>query len=137
METLIRVFSMEDYEQVADLWKASRLEVRPGDDRAAIERKLQRDPELFLVAECGQTVIGSVMGAFDGRRGWIYHLAVHPSYRFQGIGKDLVLEVEQRLKALQCPLVYLMVDPNNEDAIRFYRKMNYQSCEYRLMGKSV
>src|SRR5690348_11237963 len=107
METVIRAFSMEDYEQVADLWKVSGLEVRPGDDRAAIERKLQRDPELFLIVECGQTVIGSMMGAFDGRRGWIYHPAVHPSYRCQEIGRNLMLEVEQRLEALQCPLVYL------------------------------
>ena len=46
------------------------------DTLAEITKKVQRDPDLFLVAEADGRLIGSVIGGFDGRRGMIYHLAV-------------------------------------------------------------
>ncbi|MDQ3978672.1 MAG: GNAT family N-acetyltransferase, partial [Actinomycetota bacterium] len=42
-------------------------------------RKLERDPQLVLVAEDDSfppAMLGVVIGSYDGRRGWIFRLAV-------------------------------------------------------------
>ncbi len=65
----IREFRLNDYDEVLALWKSSGLILRPGDDLEAIKLKLQRDPDLFLVAEDGREIVGVVMGGWDGRRG--------------------------------------------------------------------
>lgn len=70
LETLrVRTFRIEDYQEVRALWVASGLEIRPGDGLMEIQLKLRRDPELFLVAETEGKIVGSVIGAWDGRRG--------------------------------------------------------------------
>jgi ribosomal protein S18 acetylase RimI-like enzyme len=83
-----------------------------------IRKKLEHDPDLFLVVEEGGQVIGTVLGGFDGRRGLIYHLAVAASFRGRGIGSRLMEEIESRLRARGCLRCYLMVLADNEDAMR-------------------
>ena len=65
------------------MWEGIEKGVRVGrsDTPTEIERKLTRDPDLFLVAEVDGRIIGSVIGGFDGRRGMIYHLAIAAEYR--------------------------------------------------------
>ncbi|MGE5124033.1 MAG: hypothetical protein ACM3H7_05905, partial [Acidobacteriaceae bacterium] len=78
-DIILREFRFStDYSQVIDLWRnaGSGIHLRRSDEREEILKKLQRDPDLFLVAESGGRTIGCVMGGFDGRRGLIYHLAV-------------------------------------------------------------
>ena len=65
----IREFRASDYPVVFDLWNEAGLEIRPGDQLEEVKLKLQRDPDLFLVAEGEDEIVGSVMGAWDGRRG--------------------------------------------------------------------
>ena len=69
----IRDFRITDYNEVLNLWKTCGLILRPGDD------------------------LDGIMGAWDGRRGWINHLAVKPNRRRVGIGRALIGEVERRL----------------------------------------
>ena len=95
----IREFRIEDYPIVRDLWQTAGLTLRPGDELEDVKLKLQRDPELFLVAEQNDEIVGSIIGGWDGRRGWIYHLAVKPQYQRKRIGANLVQEVEKRLLA--------------------------------------
>ena len=71
----IREFSIEEFAALSQLWRRSGFETRPGDSKEELRRKLKRDSDLFLVAEADSKIVGSVMGAWDGRRGWIYHLA--------------------------------------------------------------
>ena len=78
-ELVIREFQIpSDYPQVIDLWKHAGpgIHLRRSDDQDEIDKKLQRDPDLFLLAELDGSIIGSVLGGFDGRRGMVYHLAV-------------------------------------------------------------
>ena len=93
----IREFKIDDYPIVRDLWQAAGLILRPGDELEDVKLKLQRDPDLFLVAVQDDRIVGSIMGGWDGRRGWIYHLAVKPEHQRKGIGAELVREVEKRL----------------------------------------
>jgi ribosomal protein S18 acetylase RimI-like enzyme len=112
----------EDYPAARFLWEnaGSGIHVRRSDEPDEIRKKLQRDPDLFLVAEANGKLIGTVIGGFDGRRGLVYHLAVAAEYRQQGVGGQLMDEVERRLKARGCIKCYLMVADDNENAIRFY-----------------
>jgi ribosomal protein S18 acetylase RimI-like enzyme len=114
----------EDYPIVRQLWEDAGpgIQLRRSDDPEEIQKKLQRDPDLFLVAEVDGIIAGTVVGGFDGRRGMVYHLAVAEPSRGQGIGELLMDELERRLKAKGCIRCYLLVTVENENAMRFYKK---------------
>jgi ribosomal protein S18 acetylase RimI-like enzyme len=112
----------DDYASARTLWENAGpgIHVRRSDEPEEIRKKLQRDPDLFLVVEADGRMVGTVIGGFDGRRGLIYHLAVEADFRQQGVGGLLMDEVERRLKAKGCIKCYLMVTDDNDSAIRFY-----------------
>ena len=112
----------DDYDGALKLWGSMEVGVQVGrsDTPEEIQRKLQRDPDLFLIAEANNVIIGTIIGGFDGRRGMIYHLAVQSNFREQGIGSLLLAEVEKRLKAKGCRKCYLLVTADNTGAAHFY-----------------
>ncbi len=117
----------EDYQPSRLLWENAGpgIHLRRSDEADEIQKKLQRDPDLFLVAEEQGELVGTVMGGFDGRRGMIYHLAVSIKNREQGIGNQLMDELERRLKAKGCIRCYLLVTVDNESAMRFYQRRGW------------
>jgi ribosomal protein S18 acetylase RimI-like enzyme len=133
----LREFTLNDYDTVYALWQnaGDGLGVGRSDTREEITKKLQRDPDLFLVAEDDGKTIGTVIGGYDGRRGLIYHLAVDHAYRQRGIGEMLMDEVEQRMKAKGCLKAYLLVKRGNEDAVEFYRHLGWETMEITIKGK--
>ncbi|WP_436531203.1 GNAT family N-acetyltransferase [Actinoplanes sp. HUAS TT8] len=70
-------------------------------------------------------VAGAILGTWDGRRGWIFRLAVDPARRREGIATRLVHELEARFEALGCPRINLLVMPNNEAGLRFWQRHGY------------
>src|SRR5208337_3266852 len=122
----IRRFRMEDYRGVRALWVESGLEIRPGDGRREIQLKLKRDPELFLVAETEGRIVGSVMGAWDGRRGWIYHLGIAPDFQRKGVATRLVGEVERRMKKKGVVKVNASIYRWNKNSMAFFKKSGYE-----------
>lgn len=135
----IREFSLDDYDAVYALWQNAGpgLGIGRSDTRAEIAKKLQRDPDLFLVATNGDKIIGTVVGGFDGRRGLVYHLAVEHAYRGRGIGKMLMEEVERRLKAKGCLRCHLLVKDDARDVIEFYRHRGWETWDVTIMGKTL
>jgi len=136
----IRVFSYPtDYPAVIDLWNNAGpgVHVRRSDTPDEILKKLQRDPDLFLVADEGDKIIGTVLGGFDGRRGLVYHLAVEESHRKHGLGKALMTELETRLRAKGCLRCYLLVTKDNDSAIRFYESSGWEKMDLHLFGKDL
>jgi ribosomal protein S18 acetylase RimI-like enzyme len=121
----VRTFSMKDYVQVRALWEASGLEIRPGDSKEEVRKKVRRDPELFLVAEERGKIVGTAMGGWDGRRGWIYHLGVLPGSQRKGVATAVVRELERRMKRKGVPKVNAVVFNWNERSKRFFEKMGY------------
>ena len=110
--------------------------IRPGDDLESIRLKLMRDPDLFLVAEDGAEVVGCVLGAWDGRRGWLNHLAVKPSHQRRGIAKALVSEAERRLVEKGAKKVNAQVYHWNTESLEFFKAAGYEvHSDLIMIGK--
>lgn len=140
-EIQIRQFHFPaDYQQAHDLWSSMEkgVHVSRSDTPAEIQKKLSRDPDLFLVAEYENKIIGSVIGGYDGRRGLIYHLAVDAAFRGQGIGSRLMDEVESRLRDKGCLKCYLLVASDNTDVEPYYERRGWQHMnDIHLFGKTL
>ncbi len=131
----VREFHMADYGAVVALWRAAGLHIGPSDQPEELARKLERDPDLFLVGVEHDVVVGAVIGAYDGRRAWIYHLAVHPSCQKRGLGAALLAELEDRLRGKGCLKVNLLIEPDNARVQHFYEQLRYRREELIFMGK--
>jgi ribosomal protein S18 acetylase RimI-like enzyme len=129
----------QDYASIIDLWRRAGPGIHLGrsDSLEEIEKKLQRDPDLFILAELDGRLVGTVLGGYDGRRGLMYHLAVDPSTRQQGIGRILTNELEKRLQAKGCIKCYLLLVPGNETAKQFYEDHGWESMDVSIYGKEL
>ncbi len=135
----IREFTLDDYESIYELWSNAGPGIGLGrsDTREEVAKKLQRDPDLFLVAESDGKIVGTVIGGFDGRRGIIYHLAVDQAYRGDGLGKSLMQEIERRLAAKGCLRSYLLVKHEAEQVQSFYRGLGWEEMDIAIMAKNL
>jgi len=123
---------------VIALWQqAFGYEAEHNTPTLVIEKKLAVDDDLFIVAIDGDDVIGTVIGGYDGHRGWIYSMAVEPDRRHEGIGSELLREVESRLVTLGCLKVNLQIMPGNEAVRRFYDSLGYTEEPRTSMGKRL
>ena len=77
------------------------------------------------------------MAGYDGHRGWLNYLAVHPSCRRQGLGRQLVEEAEARLRTLGCAKINLQVRDDNTQALDFYRRIGFLSDPVVCLGKRL
>jgi ribosomal protein S18 acetylase RimI-like enzyme len=121
----IREFTWDDYPAVIALWTAVFGAIKPEDERAPLARTVARNPGLFLVAEEAGGLVGTVLGAWDGRRAYLYHVAVRPSQHRQGIGRALIAAVANRLWALGVRTIHLRVAEGNTGAIGFYQSLGF------------
>ena len=90
-----------------------------------------------MVAVADGRVIGTVMGGYDGHRGWVYSLAVDEARRHSGIGSALVDEIEEALKALGCLKVNLQVVGSNSGVVDFYKRLGFSVEDRISMGKRL
>ena len=136
----IRTFRYpEDLIGVLELWGNAGPGVHVGrsDSPEEIQKKLARDPDLFLVAELDGRLVGTVLGGFDGRRGMVYHLAVAEEQRRQGLGEALMQAVEARLHSMGCLRYYLLVTQDNESAIKFYEQRGHECLPLYIFAKDL
>ena len=135
----VRAFQLPDEAAVVALWRDCGL-LRPWNDpHKDIVRKLAVQPELFLVlveqgGDGAERVIGSAMAGYDGHRGSVYYLGVEPSRQRMAWGRLLMAEVEQRLLALGCPKVNLLVRTSNQKVLAFYDRLGYSQDEALSLG---
>jgi ribosomal protein S18 acetylase RimI-like enzyme len=132
----IRSFKPDDAFAVITLWRQVFGYTEPRNDPAiSLRRKLAVNDDLLLIALVDGELAGTVMGGYDGHRGWIYSLAVAEPYRRHGVGTALVLRMEQLLAARDCPKINLQVISTNAAVVAFYQKLGYKVEERISMGK--
>lgn len=122
----IRKMIMQDYEKVYQLWlSCAGMGLNNLDDsKEGIEKFLKRNPDTCFVAEHHE-IIGVILAGNDGRRGYIYHTAVHPDYRKQGIATNLVEQVENAMAVLGISKVALVVFDRNDIGNTFWEKRGF------------
>ena len=123
----IRLMTIDDYEKVYELWMScAGMGLNNLDDsKAGIERFLKRNPDTCFVADVDNNIVGVIIVGNDGRRGYIYHTAVKPQYRKQGIAKSLVDTAMTALKKVGINKVALVVIDRNEIGNTFWEKMGF------------
>jgi ribosomal protein S18 acetylase RimI-like enzyme len=115
-----------DYDAVVEMWKAVEMYRPSVDGLDHLGEVCRRNPGLFLLAvEPGAGVVGSVIGTYDGRRAYIYHVAVHPDHRRKGYATALIEEVERRIWALGAQKLRFMVGKENKSAQEFYKSVGF------------
>ena len=89
---MIRQMTIHDYPAIYQLWLSCKgMGLNDVDDsESGIARFLERNATTCFVSETDGKLNGVILAGSDGRRGYIYHTAVHPSCRKQGIGSALV-----------------------------------------------
>ena len=127
----------EDIDRVLSLWAIAS----PGGSTntlEALETRLIRDRELFLLAWDGDVLVGSVIGAWDGWRANMYRLAVHPDYQRRGIGAELVCRVEGMLRELGATRVYALALNDSPQAAPFWAALGYTpNSEIEALAKTM
>jgi ribosomal protein S18 acetylase RimI-like enzyme len=139
-DVIIEPYRDGDEEQVVALWRSCfALEdlVGRNEPRASIRRKLGLQRELFFVARLAGQIIGTAMAGYDGHRGWIYSVAVHPNQRRRGVGRALLRRAETALAEMGCPKVNLQVRVTNREVIAFYERCGFVVEERVSMGRSL
>ena len=123
---------------VINLWESAfGYETAHNTPSLVIDKKLAIADGLFFVALAAEVVVGTVLAGYDGHRGWLYSVAVHPVQRRQGLGARLVRHAEQALRARGCMKINLQIVSTNESVKDFYESLGY-AVEPRLsMGKKV
>lgn len=127
----IREMDLEDYNNVYELWMSCvGMGLNDVDDsKEGIKRFLDRNPETCLVAEKQGKIIGVIMAGHDGRRGYIYHTAVHPMHRNKKVATKLVQMALKRLKENGISKVALVVFARNEEGNAFWEKQGFTKRE--------
>ena len=134
----IKPYEKTDLDPVMALWSV----VFPNppshnDPFADIQSKLKVQPDLFFVAVDDGHVVGTAMSGFDGHRGWVYYVAVHPDYRRRGIGSALMQEVERALVEIGCRKLNLQIRSENAPVQAFYNSLGYAVEDRISMGKTL
>ena len=134
---LIRAYDEGDQQAVIALWSECGLVVPQNDPVKDIARKLLVDRELFLVGVSADTIVATVMGGYEGHRGWINYLAVKPSKRRNGYGQRLMRTVEQQIREKGSAKINLQVRSTNQDVIAFYTAIGYAVDDVVSLGKRL
>jgi len=125
-----REFVMADYDQTVALWeKMEGLEICEGDSREEISEYLKRNPGLSRVAEAGGDIVGAALCGHDGRRGWIYHLAVASEYRRQQVGKLLIDACVSGLRRAGLKRAIILVAGDNLAGHQFWLRNGWEDID--------
>ena len=93
--------------------------------------------ELFLIGLIDGKVVATVMGGYDGHRGWIHYLAVDPSRQRQNLGRQMMTAIEGKIRDTGCPKINLQVRADNDDVIAFYESIGYKTEPRVSLGKRL
>lgn len=124
---MLRIMTIDDYEQVYALWKQIHgFGIRSVDDsREGIQRFLRRNPATSVVAIEDGKIVGAILCGHDGRRGCLYHVCVDADYRMRGVGKSMVVFAMEALKKEKINKVSLIAFTKNDIGNAFWNEIGW------------
>lgn len=137
-EFSISQYAERNYEDVVKLWLKAGLMLSLSDTKQEVDKFAKHNPDSFFLLYSQEQLIGTVIAAFDGRRGYIHHLAVDPDAQGQGWGSLLMEKAEDYYRRNQVVKIHLMIEKTNSGVIEFYQKMGWHvRDDLVLMSKSL
>lgn len=122
---IIKVMTLEDYEDVLKLWKSCNIPLNQSDEKEQIEIFLKRNPDTSLVGVLNGKIIASVLGGYDGRRGIVHHLAVDAKHQQNGFGTMILRHLEKIFENMGVIKINFWVKKDNLKVLSFYEKLGY------------
>jgi ribosomal protein S18 acetylase RimI-like enzyme len=131
--------TMTNYQNVISLWKnCEGIGLSSADSQDRMHAYLRRNPGMNFVAKYQNEIIGAVLCGHDGRRGYLHHLAVHPAYRNQGIGRSLVDRCVTALQRIGIQKCHLFIFNSNMEGIQFWEKIGWSPRnDIRIVSKEI
>ena len=133
----ITTYRPEYEEAVIRLWIDCDLTRPWNNPQRDIERMLRVYPDLFLVGLINESVAATVMGGYDGHRGWIYYLGVSPEYRRRGYARMMMDAVTEKLRDIGCPKINIQIRADNSQALGFYESLGYATEDRVSIAKRL
>jgi len=133
----IELFTMRYYQEIIDLWKRAGIEVSSSDTQDEIAKILKRNSDLFLIGKEDGKVVAVVIGAFDGRRGYVHHLAIDPDYQKKRYGKMMIDKLIERFRKKKVHKVHLFIEKHNKEVVDFYKKLGWDIRDDLIMMSFV
>ena len=133
----IEKFNLKYYQKVVELWKKAGIEVGSSDTKEEIAGVLNRNPDLFLIGKEDGKIVAVVIGAFDGRRGYVHHLAVDLDYQKRGYGKIIMDELIARFRKKKVHKIHLFIEKTNPEVVDFYSNLGWNVRDDLIMMSYV
>ena len=135
----IRLMRPEDYTNAIQLWQElPGLGLSSADRQEAIQTFLKRNPNTCFVAVQAYKVIGTILGGSDGRRGYLYHLAVHTDHQKQGLGKELVQTCLDALQQQGIEKCHIFVIADNQEGLNFWQRIGWElRSDILVLSKNI
>jgi N-acetylglutamate synthase len=125
-----REFVTADYDDAVALWNAvDGIEICEGDSRDEIAEYLRRNPGLSRVAEADGKIVGAALCGHDGRRGWIYHLAIASTHRRQKVGQQLLDSCVHGLRKAGLKRAIILVAGDNPGGQQFWLRNGWENID--------
>ncbi len=130
----IEPLRIDDYDELLILWDRTGLpyEKDDRDSRESIERQILDDNLIILILKHENRIIGSSIGSFDGRKGWINRVAVDPEFRGRRLATRLIEKTEAFLSEKGVRVIGALIEDEN-----FPSMSAFQHCGYEGWDKLV
>ena len=139
---IIRHLLAADISEALAMWKRAGITLTFGDDPASLERCFQRNPSTSLAGEIDGNLVATAMGTWDGRRGYLWHLAVEPELQGRGLGRKMLEALEEAYRKMGIPKVTFQIETSNREVLGFYLRMGYHTrddlvCVSKVLQQSA
>lgn len=138
MPLTFAAMSIADYDEVIAFWRGQEgIGLNESDSHEQIARFLEHNPGMSLVVRDGRQLVGAVLSGHDGRRGYLYHLAVDPAYRQQGLGRQIVARCLREFHRLGLHKCNINVFGANDAGQAFWKRIGFAGRQDLLPMQKV
>jgi N-acetylglutamate synthase len=129
-ELAYREIAAEDFSKLRDVWGSVQgMSLDEADSPERLAAFLERNSGCSWCAVSAEEIVGTALAGHDGRRGFIYHLAVTPSWRGRGIATELVERCAGALRAAGIGKCHIFVFKINDEGCSFWDRSSWKRRE--------